>query len=150
MFNKKLLKTTQKLQKGTPTSAGFDLVITAFPPQYKDQLNLSLPPGVSLEVSLGLQTEFPSDVVALVFPRSGLGNKGLAVMNTVGVIDSDYRGVWRATLVNTGAKPIPLEIGQRVLQAVFIPLAKLTQKVVTVAELSDSNRGAGGFGSTGH
>jgi dUTP pyrophosphatase len=80
--------------------------------------------------------------------RSGLAHdKGLALLNAPGTIDSDYRGEIQVILANLGAEPVTLERGQRIAQLVFAPVARA--RFERVAELPSSHRGEGGFGSTG-
>ena len=88
------------------------------------------------------------EYVALVFARSGLGiRKGVCLSNGVGVIDSDYRGEIGVGLVNLGDAPYTVQPGDRIAQLMVVPVV---QPTVTVAEdLDETDRGAGGFGSTG-
>lgn len=104
--------------------------------------------GFSRVYGLGFATEIPADHVALILPRSGTGAKyGLELNNTCGVIDSDYRGEWKAALRTKDGKLFAWQAGERILQFLVVPIA-----IVTL-ELADSvdktNRGTGGFGSTG-
>ena len=86
--------------------------------------------------------------VGLVFPRSGLAAKqGITLSNSVGVIDSGYRGEVCAALINQSYETVTLEAGTRVCQLVVMPYVPC--ELVPVDELSDTERGAGGFGSTG-
>ena len=88
------------------------------------------------------------DVVAIMAGRSGLGAKhGITLANGIGVIDSDYRGEIRATLVNNGSEPFKVCDGDRVAQLMFMPVCQAA--FLTVDELDETERGAGGFGSTG-
>ena len=110
---------------------------------------LTLEPGQRAMVPTGLAIELPGpDCVALVYARSGLAIKqGVTLSNCVGVIDSDYRGEIKVGLVNLGAAPVALAPGERVAQLCITPV---WQAAFTPAEeLSDTDRGAGGFGSTG-
>lgn len=110
---------------------------------------LTLEPGQRAMVPTGLAIELPGpDCVALVYARSGLAIKqGVTLSNCVGVIDSDYRGEIKVGLVNLGAAPVTLAPGERVAQLCIAPV---WQAAFTPAEeLSDTDRGAGGFGSTG-
>ncbi len=80
--------------------------------------------------------------------RSGLAyEKGLALLNAPGTIDSDYRGEIQVILANLGAEPVTLERGERIAQLVFAPVAQA--RFEKVQELPSSSRGQGGFGSTG-
>lgn len=99
-------------------------------------------------VPLGFATEVPAGNVALILPRSGVGVKtGLELNNTCGVIDSDYRGEWKAALRTKNGMPFSWEAGERMLQFLIIPVTSVTLEPVD--ELSDTSRGAGGFGSSG-
>jgi dUTP pyrophosphatase len=102
---------------------------------------------------LGFSAEFPKDMVALVFIRSGVATKrGVALANSVAVIDSDYRGEWMLSLHRTVPidPALPAETfhsGERVAQVVFLPVPYIS--AVRVENLTDTQRGSGGFGSTG-
>ena len=100
-------------------------------------------------VPTGLAIELPGpDCVALVYARSGLAIKqGVTLSNCVGVIDSDYRGEIKVGLVNLGAAPVTLAPGERVAQLCIAPVWQAA--FAPAQELSDTHRGAGGFGSTG-
>lgn len=99
-------------------------------------------------VALGFAAEVPAGNVALILPRSGVGVKtGLELNNTCGVIDSDYRGEWKAALRTKNGMPFSWEAGERMLQFLIIPVTSVTLEPVD--ELSDTSRGAGGFGSSG-
>lgn len=100
------------------------------------------------KVGLGFAAEVPVDHVALILPRSGVGaNKGLELNNTCGVIDSDYRGEWIAALKTKNHPGFSWEKGERLLQFMIVPVAKVILERVHV--LTPTNRSAGGFGSTG-
>ena len=100
------------------------------------------------KVHLGFAAEVPEGYVALIFPRSGEGSKrGLELNNTCGVIDSDYRGEWIATLRTKNGELYTWDKGQRCLQFLIVPIANVQLELAS--ELSDTERGAGGFGSTG-
>lgn len=126
----------------TPGSAGVDLHACL-------EQDLEVQPGQRVRVPTGWAMELPGpQVVGLVFARSGLAAKyGLALGNGVGVIDSDYRGEIQVLMVNQGAEAVVIHPGERIAQMVFIPVwhARLTE----TASLSETERGGGGFGSTG-
>ena len=104
--------------------------------------------GASKMVNLGFAAEVPDGHVALLLPRSGTGAKhGLELNNTCGVIDSDYRGEWKAALRTKGGSPFRWETEDRILQFLIVPIAQV--KLELVDELSDTERGEGGFGHTG-
>ena len=88
------------------------------------------------------------DVVAIMAGRSGLGAKhGVTLANGIGVIDSDYRGEIRATLINNGSEPFKVSDGDRIAQLMFMPVMQAA--FLPVDELDETERGEGGFGSTG-
>ena len=105
--------------------------------------------GLSKETySTGLSFEIPKDHVMLVFSRSGHGFKDdIRLSNCVGVIDSDYRGEVRVKLAADGIKPPRFNQGDRIAQAMILPIQQVSFALVD--ELSDTDRGTGGFGSTG-
>lgn len=107
----------------------------------------AVPAGGSLLVRTGVRVEIPSGCVGLVFPRSGLGSKGITLRNAVGVVDSGYRGEVMAALWNTAGEDFRFEKGDRICQMVVMPYCPC--EVVPVDELEGSERGAGGHGSTG-
>ena len=125
----------------TPNSAGADLY-------NKAGEDVTVPPHGTAFIKTGLAVEIPEGYVGLVFARSGIASKrGLAPANKVGVIDSDYRGEWMVALHNHSDVPATVEGGERIAQVVVVPYV---QGVFTeVDELSDTERGEGGFGSTG-
>lgn len=99
-------------------------------------------------VGLGFAAEVPPGHVALIFPRSGIGAvHGLELNNTCGVIDSDYRGEWKAALKTKHFPAFKWEAGERILQFLIVPV--LHVELERVHKLGTSNRGLGGFGSTG-
>ena len=88
------------------------------------------------------------DVVAIVAARSGLAiKKGICLANSIGVIDSDYRGEICVGLLNTSKEPFVVERGDRIAQMMFMPI--LTANFIASSSLDETERGAGGFGSTG-
>jgi dUTP pyrophosphatase len=110
--------------------------------------DVSLAPGARHAVATGLAVAIPPGYEIQVRPRSGLALKhGIGVPNTPGTIASDYRGELKVILINHGAEPFAIHRGDRIAQLVLAPvtLAEWSE----VAELDDTARGAGGFGSTG-
>lgn len=104
--------------------------------------------GTSRMFGLGFATAIPDGYVVLLLPRSSMGAKhGLELNNTCGVIDSDYRGEWKAALRTKSGLPISWESGDRVLQFLIVPVA--TVRLELVESLDETKRGSGGFGSTG-
>lgn len=110
--------------------------------------NIVIQPGESAFVPTGLAMEIPAGCAGLIYARSGLACKrGLAPANKVGVIDSDYRGEFIVVLHNHGTVPQEITHGERIAQLVITPVFTLAFEETTV--LSDTQRSAGGFGSTG-
>ncbi len=110
--------------------------------------DVSLLPGERKTVGTGLSFAIPEGYVGLVFPRSGLASKrGITLSNAVGVIDSGYRGEVCATLYNASGRIVKLSAGERVCQMIVMPFA--TCELVKSSVLPESERGEGGFGSTG-
>ncbi len=110
--------------------------------------SLRIPAHGHVTVGTGIACEFPSGCVGLVFPRSGLACKsGIALRNCVGVIDSGYRGEIKATLTNDTDEPFEVKAGDRIAQMVVMPYCPCV--VERVEELSETERGDGGYGSTG-
>jgi dUTP pyrophosphatase len=119
--------------------AGLDLLAAA---------PVTLPPGGRALVATGLRVAIPEGYAGLVLPRSGLALRaGVTVLNAPGLIDSGYRGEIGVLLINHGAAAVTLGRGERIAQLVIQPVARVT--LVEVRELHASQRGTGGFGSTG-
>jgi len=99
-------------------------------------------------VATGLSLEVPSGYEIQTRPRSGLAWKhGLTIVNTPGTIDADYRGEIKILLLNLGEKPIEIQDQERIAQCVLVPV--IQAQWIEAEELSNTDRGAGGFGSTG-
>lgn len=110
---------------------------------------VTIQPGSRLLVSTGLFLEVPQGYECQVRPRSGLAlNFGVTVFNTPGTIDSDYRGEVKILLHNASIKSYIISTGERIAQLVFAPVTQVTFE--EVEELSETDRGAGGWGSTGN
>jgi dUTP pyrophosphatase len=125
----------------TPGAAGMDIKACL-------DGDATIPPGGRLAVPTGLAFEIPASYEAQVRPRSGLAKKyGVTILNSPGTIDSDYRGEVSIILVNLGAEPWTVRHGDRIAQLVFAPLTQAALE--ETARLSDTERGSGGFGSTG-
>ena len=140
---KPLVKDFIKPEYKSNSSGGMDIY-------FQEDIELTI--GKDNIVNLGFCAEVPEGHVALLIPRSSAGSKGLALRNTVGVIDPDYRGEWIAHIViddvgNVWGKPIVYKRGERALQAIIVPCNKVDINIVD--ELSVTDRGSGGFGSTG-
>lgn len=125
----------------TTQSAGMDLAAAINAP-------MTLAPGKRAMVPTGLAIALPAGYEAQVRPRSGLAAKnGVTVLNTPGTIDADYRGEVKVILVNLGEDSFEIERGMRIAQMVIAPV---TQASFTgIDSLSETERGSGGFGSTG-
>jgi len=105
-------------------------------------------PGQRAIVSTGVCIEVPEGYECQVRPRSGLAAKhGVTILNSPGTIDSDYRGEIKLIMLNTGTEPFGYEGGERLAQLVISPVVRAA--FVEVVELSDTDRGFGGLGSTG-
>lgn len=126
---------------GTDFAAGADLYAVLSEP-------ITIKPGETTLIKTGISMEVPDGLVALIFARSGLACKqGLAPANKVGVIDSDYRGEIMVALHNHSEKIATVEPGERVAQLAIVPFLKA--EFEEADDLTDTTRGAGGFGSTG-
>ena len=123
----------------TSGAAGMDVVSAE---------DVTLAPGARHAVATGLSLAIPEGYEIQVRPRSGLALKhGITVPNTPGTIDSDYRGELKVILINHGAEPFVIARGDRVAQLVLAPVVQAAWD--EVPELDATERGAGGFGSTG-
>ncbi|WFL76039.1 dUTP diphosphatase [Altererythrobacter arenosus] len=110
--------------------------------------DVTLAPGARHAVATGLAMAIPAGYEIQVRPRSGLALKhGITVPNTPGTIDSDYRGELKVIMINHGAEPFPIARGDRVAQLVLAPVTQAAWEEVD--SLDETERGAGGFGSTG-
>ena len=126
---------------GSAEAAGADLYACLDAP-------VTVQPGETAWIPTGIALEVPKSCAGLVYARSGLGVKrGLAPANKVGVIDSDYRGQIHVVLLNHGKTEQTIQHGERIAQFLITPV--LTPTYEEAEELSDTDRGAGGFGSTG-
>ena len=138
----KVLRTDPAAQLPTyahPGDAGMDV---------RSVEDVTLEPGARALVHTGLVLMLPPDAEAQVRPRSGLALKhGVTVLNSPGTIDAGYRGEVGVILVNLGTEPFAVEKGMKVAQLVVAPVAQAA--VVEVAEVDETERGAGGFGSSG-
>ena len=124
-------------------AAGLDL-LAAVP----EDAPLVLAPGRHVLVPTGLTIALPPGYEAQVRPRSGLAAKhGVTVLNSPGTIDADYRGEIGVLLINHGEAPFPIRRGERIAQMVIAPVIQV--EFVPVASLTVTDRGSGGFGSTG-
>jgi dUTP pyrophosphatase len=123
----------------TPGAAGMDVVAAE---------DLTLAPGARHAVATGFALAIPPGFEVQVRPRSGLALKhGISVPNAPGTIDSDYRGELKVILINLGYEPFQIRRGDRVAQLVLAPVTRAVWQEVDA--LDETERGAGGFGSTG-
>lgn len=138
---KRLREETALPERKTEGSAGYDLCACVAAP-------FTLEPGEMAMFPTGLAAEIPQGTAGFIFTRSGLGIKhGVAVSNGVGVIDSDYRGEIHVGLRNSSKYPYTIQPGERIAQLIILPVC--LPQVREVEELSETQRGQGGFGSTG-
>ncbi|MEM9635657.1 MAG: dUTP diphosphatase [Pseudomonadota bacterium] len=122
-------------------AAGLDLLAAV-------ESSITLAPGERTLVPTGLAMALPAGFEAQVRPRSGLAAKhGVTVLNTPGTIDADYRGEVKVILINLGTEPFEITRGERIAQMVVAPV--LQADIREVETLSETERGSGGFGSTG-
>lgn len=137
-------------QYATAGSAGLDLCACLDAPLTLERHAAGAQAGQwnCAKVPTGLAMAIPEGYVGLIFARSGLATKhGLTPANCVGVIDSDYRGEIVVALVNLGAEDYVIQPGERIAQLVIVPFAQ--PALVETGALSQTDRGTGGFGSTG-
>ena len=126
---------------GSREAAGADLYACMDGP-------ITIAPGESAWIHTGIALEVPQGFAGLIYARSSLGTKrGLAPANKVGVVDSDYRGEICVVLFNHGKEPQTIDYGERIAQFVITPV--LHPVYEEAEDLSDTQRGTGGFGSTG-
>ncbi len=139
---KKIRPNAKVPQRATGGSAGLDLCACIDEP-------ITLSGGETALVPTGVAIALPSaEYGAFVFPRSGIAIKhGIGLLNSVGVIDSDYRGEIMVGVINQVNRSYTIEPGERIAQMVIMPVSMMP--VTEVSELDDTERGAGGFGSTG-
>ena len=125
----------------TDGAAGMDLLAAVAAP-------VTIPPGGRALIPTGLRLALPHGYELQVRPRSGLALKnGITLPNSPGTIDEDYRGELGVIVLNAGTEPFTIERGMRIAQAVLAPVTRAAWR--EVAELSETVRGQGGFGSTG-
>ena len=138
---KRLSKDVALPKYETEGSSGLDLAANV-------DKQIKILPGKSEIISTGLAVAIPKNFEIQIRPRSGLAAKSqISVLNTPGTIDADYRGELKVILINLSDKVFIVEKGLRIAQMVLSPVVKATLKEVT--ELENTERGSGGFGSTG-
>lgn len=128
-------------KRQTDGSAGYDLSACI-------NGDIAIPVGEIRAIPTGISVEFGNNYALMIYARSGLASKyGITLANCVGVVDSDYRGEIKVPLINLGQEEFVVTEGMRIAQMVLTPIA--TPKLEIVEELGETERGAGGFGSTG-
>lgn len=138
----KLLREGAKIpERATEGSAGYDLCACI-------ENDIILKPREIKIIPTGISVMAEKNTAVMIYARSGLSTKhGISLANGVGVVDSDYRGEVGVALINNGTENFTIENGMRIAQMVITPV--LTPDLVVSDELSETERGAGGFGSTG-
>lgn len=134
---KKLTESAKLPTKAHPTDAGYDL--------YAD--SQSIDKNYNMVYGTGIAVEIPKGYVGLVFPRSSIANTDIMLSNSVGVIDSGYRGEVMAKFKRVTGEFNTYKIGDRIAQLIIIPYPEVVFE--EVEELSSSDRGEGGYGSSG-
>jgi len=138
---RRLISSARLPVRATPGSSGYDL-------SSAEDTEIVIVPGAVALVRTGIGLELRPGMEAQVRSRSGLAAKnGVFVLNSPGTIDSDYRGEVKAVLANFGHEPFVVRPGDRVAQMVFMEVPDVS--LSEVAELSETDRGSGGFGSSG-
>ena len=126
---------------GSEYAAGYDLYAAE---------GAFIPAGATVLIGTGLAMEIPTGFWGGVFARSGLATKqGLRPANCTGIVDSDYRGEIKVALHNDSASERIVQAGDRIAQLVFLPVCRDLKGFEVVDDLSETDRGVGGFGSTG-
>lgn len=141
-INVKKLNDLAKLPtRGSEYAAGYDLYAAT-------NYNIEIQPHTTIKIGTGLSFELPQGTFAAIFPRSGIATKrGLRPANCVGVCDSDYRGEYIVALHNDTDEVQNIEPQERIAQMILLPFVEMNFN--EVEDLSDTNRGDGGFGSSG-
>lgn len=138
---KKLKSIAHEPTRGSAAAAGYDLYAAV-------KTDVKVPAHSTVKVGTGLAFELPQNTFAAIFARSGLATKqGLRPANCVGVCDSDYRGEYIVAIHNDTDEEQTITAGDRIAQMILIPY--LPMELTEVEELSSTERGSGGFGSTG-
>ena len=141
-INVKKLREAAKLPyRATEGSAGADLYACLEAP-------VTVQPDQRVTIPVGIAVEIPAGFGGFVFPRSSVACKfGVSLPNCVGVIDSDYRGELCVPVINHSAEPYTIKVGDRIAQLVILPVENAVYEYAD--DLTDTQRGEGGFGSTG-
>ncbi len=143
IFDSRLGKEIPLPEPATAGSAGMDLRACV-------EHTLTVAPGETVLIPTGFAMYIADpDLAAVILPRSGMGHKhGIVLGNLVGLIDSDYQGQVFVSCWNRSDRPFTVEVGARIAQLVFLPVVRTEWELVD--EFHASDRGAGGFGHTGH
>lgn len=143
---KKLHAAAQVPRRWSDNAVGYDLHALLLS-ETGHTLRKVVPPCSTINVPTGLAVEPPPGHYLLVLPRSGLGKHSISVTNSPGLIDPDYRGEIRVLVYNGSYLNYWIEHGQRIAQLIILPLIKVN--ITEVPQLSETERGEAGFGSTG-
>lgn len=127
--------------RGSKYSAGYDLYAAT-------SSDIHIPPHSTAKISTGFATSFPTGWFGAIFPRSGIATKrGLRLANCVAVIDADYRGEWFVPIHNDSDETRTVQKGERIAQLILLPCLSL--EFQETSKLDNTDRGSGGFGSSG-
>lgn len=142
LYIKKLNENAIVPKQATTGSAGYDISACISEP-------VTINPGEIVKIPTGISVALDeNNAVILIYARSSLATKfGITLANCVGVVDSDYRGEILVAMINQGGKAYTISHGERIAQMVITPI--FTPEIVVTDNLSETERGAGGFGSTG-
>jgi len=124
--------------RGTEEAAGLDLFCTE---------TVIIPRYNCRKIKTDIKVEIPDGHFGMLCPRSSMGKRGLSLANTIGIIDSDYRGEIICLIRNNNSHSETVKANDRIAQLVIVPY--ISPKIEVVRELSETDRGTGGFGSTG-
>ena len=139
---KKLNDLAREPLRGSSDAAGYDLYAAT-------NCDIEIPPHSTVKIGTGLAFELPQGTFAGIFARSGLATKkGLAPANMVGVCDADYRGEYIVALHNYSNETQTIEPGERIAQMILLPY--IPMNLIETKELSETERGNGGFGHSGN
>ena len=146
---KKLFKDAQLPIIATDGSAGADLKAYLYDEEINEKITkIVIQPNQKAKIHTGLAFQLPYNTAMLLLPRSSMGiKKNLVLQNTIGLLDSDYTGECMIFVNNIGDEPVEIENGERLVQALVIPYVKANYE--EVEELNETERGDGGFGSSG-
>lgn len=146
---KKLFEDVELPQAATAGATAFDLRCYLYDEESNEKVKkIIVQPNQEAKIHTGLALQLPAGTALLLLPRSSMGiKKNLILENTVGLIDSDYRGECLIFVRNIGDFPVEIENGERLVQGLLVPYFK--HSFIEVNELDETERGVGGIGSTG-